>query len=615
MITSVIRHRVADFLKQHAPFDALSQDDLLHLAGSGKVKFHESDEYLFQQGQGKSPFLWVIQQGRVELVEESPTGIHLRDVLGEGDMPGLEGFVAGASRYSARTATDVILYGIATDVFESMVARYPAVQRFLAAQATLSGNLGFHRTSWLEAELPPVEFLRARLVTLPAGVAKAEAASRLIGAGAAVAALVDEVGCPVGTITALELLAAPEGAARLAARPCPPAVSAQLNTRSAVREMLRSRAEEIALTADGTPASRLEAIVTASELALFCGHDPARLLRAIRQAASSAEITPLIRQTIRTVREGVAQPQDIDDCCRIGAEMMAAICHACIRLAENDLIADGIAPSSIPYCWVVFGAAARGDLLDPVLPTLAVLYDDSDEAFQPEDRIYFTALTGGALSWLHACDLADPRWQWPRGAQPGMPISEWKRLYSETIRNPLQHDLYARREFFDVTLISGEASLLSELENHILDELRESEMAIALLANDTLANIPPLTFFRGMVLDMDGVPHDSFDIAASMISPLANAARVLAVAKRRLRPVNTLERLENALVDFPEDGPVLRQAAGAFCIGLYYQSLAGSARIDPAKLGKFDQLLLKTAFASIQRFLEFAVSAFVPSAK
>ena len=71
MKTSVIRQRVADFLRRHAPFDSLEEQDLLELAGSGKVKFHESDEYVYWQGDAKGAFVWMIQQGRVELLEQS----------------------------------------------------------------------------------------------------------------------------------------------------------------------------------------------------------------------------------------------------------------------------------------------------------------------------------------------------------------------------------------------------------------------------------------------------------------------------------------------------------------------------------------------------------------
>src|SRR5262249_59843862 len=112
-----IRHRVADFLKGHAPFDSLTEPDLLDLAGSGKVKFHESEEYVFRQGDSKSDYVWVIQQGRVELLKEATSGEVMCDVFGEGDVLGLERFAGdGTCRCSARTATDVILYGVNADL-------------------------------------------------------------------------------------------------------------------------------------------------------------------------------------------------------------------------------------------------------------------------------------------------------------------------------------------------------------------------------------------------------------------------------------------------------------------------------------------------------------------
>ena len=79
------------------------------------------------------------------------------------------------------------------------------------------------------------------------------------------------------------------GPPRCAGRPSPPAISAQLTTRAAVREMLRAGVEELVITGDGTLDGALESILTASELALFCGHNPVRLVRGIQQAASAAD--------------------------------------------------------------------------------------------------------------------------------------------------------------------------------------------------------------------------------------------------------------------------------------------------------------------------------------
>ena len=54
-------------------------------------------------------------------------------------------------------------------------------------------------------------------------------------------------------------------------------------------------------------------------------------------------------------------------------------------------------------------------------------------------------------------------------------------------------------------------------------------MAIPLLANDTLARLPPLTFFEGLVIELDGAQSDTFDIASVAITPtpvsLASACR------------------------------------------------------------------------------------------
>jgi signal-transduction protein with cAMP-binding, CBS, and nucleotidyltransferase domain len=105
-----------------------------------------------------------------------------------------------------------------------------------------------------------------------------------------------------------------------------------------------------------------------------------------------------------------------------------------------------------------------------------------------------------------------------------------------------------------------------------------------------------------------------FDGVRRCVSPIVDAARVFAVAKQRLGSANTLERLAAAALDFPEGAAIFSEAAVAFRTALYYETRAVESRIDPGKLGKFDQLLLKIAFSSIQRLLEFTTSTFIPTA-
>src|SRR3954466_15626052 len=191
MQTFVIRQRVADFLRKHTPFEVFSEDDLLALAGSGRVLFHESEEYIFRQGEAKGRFLWMIQQGKVELLDEASDGQPVRDVLGEGDLLGMERFAGdGSFLHSARTATDVILYAISAEIFETSMAKYPSVKRYIAAHDSVSGIRGFSRTSWLEARPPPVEFLEARLLRLPESISHEDALLQIIDSKSGLACLV-----------------------------------------------------------------------------------------------------------------------------------------------------------------------------------------------------------------------------------------------------------------------------------------------------------------------------------------------------------------------------------------------------------------------------------------
>jgi signal-transduction protein with cAMP-binding, CBS, and nucleotidyltransferase domain len=565
MNTSVIRYRVADFLKSHAPFDALPGQQLMELAGQGRVKFHEADEYIFRQGQARTPWVWIIQQGRVELVDETAGQSQLRDVLGEGDLIGLERFLAdGSYLSSARTAGDVIVYAIDANAFEDLAARHPAVKRYLAAHYSVFGT-GIGRRSWLDAEAPSLDFLEARKST----------------------------GDSKTGLSFNEL----------------PVIEPSFTTRSAVRKMVSTHSDALAVGAS--------AILTASDLALFCDRNPALLLREIRHASSVAELAPLLRQGSRMVLDGLAHSSDVDDCARIATEIVAASAATCIRFAHQDAVSAGMEPPDARFCWLAFGTMARGEVLKLSPPRIGVVYDDhgddrglADTSATSAASLYFNAVVGQVAAWFSASGMEGEPPLWPEGAHPCMPLSEWKRFFRSTIQKPHEHNLFARRELFDLRELSGDPSLLAELMTDIHQQLEQTNTLIPLLANDTLGHLPPLTVFRGLVLGSDGSERETLDLAEYIVHPISDAARVL-VLGRKGAPINTLERLEAASLDAPGNAPVFRDAADAFRIALYHQSVGGAPFIAVSALGKLDQRVMKTAFSAILRLLELTASKFL----
>ena len=542
MNTSVIRHRVADFLKQYPPFDGLAEADLLEVAGSGRVKYHSTEEFIFRRGEAKGNFIWMIQQGTVHLLRDNPEQGRLHDVLSDGDLIGLD---SGFYLYSARTASDVVLYALDADVFEGLALRYSDVQQYLAAHFGVSASGDDERQSWLDAPAPPEDYLRARL-------AKASSESSF------------------GAIA-----------------------QAGIGTRDAVRVMLNARTEALALTEDGSPASAPVAILRDSDLALFCGQNPVRLRREILESESPGELGTLLELSNRMVRSGLVYPGDVDDCARMGSAMVAATAEACIRLSG--------AGGDAALGWLAFGRLARGEMLRPSSPMIAPVYDDSHPAGERD------AAAERCSAWLEACGLGS-------GTHAGMSLSEWKQFYFQTAADPLACDLFARREFFDVRVLSGEPGLIGQLGAGLAGGLRYDGLLVPLLANDTLAHLPPLTFYRGLVLELDGGERESLDLASSALEPISDAARVFALGHGSLSIASTLERLEATAAWLPQHARILFAAAEAFRIALYHQSMAGIPVIRPASLSKYDQRLLKTAFSSILNLLELTQATFIPTA-
>lgn len=553
MRTNVIRQRVADFLERHAPFDALSPEDRLELAGSGRVKFHESDEYVLRQGEAPGPVVWVIQQGRVELLDEREDGQRLCDVAGEGDILGLERFSGAAEfHYSARTDTDVILYGLAAPLLETLAHAYPPVRRFMQARSSMeSAPATQNRASWLEREPPPLEILCA---------------------------------------------AAPATSA--------PELPAPVLTRAAVRVMLRHRHPEVLVRHDDRAV-----LLHERDLSLFSGHQPVRLLEELRRAGSRGVIQALLTQAARLVEEALAQPRDVDECCLFGGEALAALASSSIRLAAAEIEESGLTRPATPHAWIAFDGSARHDATRPVAPTLAAVYDDTSPDASEMDALYFTALAGQTVAWLDAFGIAGTAW--PAGAQPGMPLSEWLRLYAETIQDPLRHSIWARRGLFDLRFLAGDEAVFTRLREQMSQELSQERMAVALLANDTMNHAPTAALFSGWAVGLEGTRRDRFDIESAVLAPVADAARVYALAHGRVEAVATLDRLAQAALDTPARAPVLREAADAFRIGIYHASHAGQPHLDPTLLDKYEQLLLKTALAAVQRFLAATVEEFV----
>lgn len=631
MKTSVIRYRVADFLREHQPFDVFSMEDLLAFSGTGRVIFHEDDIHLYHKGQAQESNFWVIQQGRVEISDETPMGAQLRDVLGPGDILGLDRYPAAAGYvHTARTATEVILYAFDSEAFEELVARYPEATRYMTAHLSAGARhtkalqapvtrerllSEKEKTVWLNARMKVYEPMTRQAATCGPEQPIRDVARRMREVGREALAVVDSAGLPLGLITRTGLCDRVATGDILVDAPAETIMDCRFHTvapglRSTdyMLQMVRNHCSVLAITSDGSPATALQGIVTEEDVAIDCGRNPIALMRAISTSGTVAELAYLRERARDLVLDGLVGPSVIEWLMQLWSEINREMLERIISIAESELSIAGRPAPDLPYCWMFFGSAGRGEFLSITVPQIGLAFANPSMAETEEVRRYFDTLLAKVTVKLKACGLKVR----PNESTDLRTLDDWKAFFVHRMQDPIGNRVYQAREYFDFQVVKGDPALGAELWDTILQEMENSRSFLPVLANDVIANQPPLTFFEGTVIESDGQLNSTLDLEKTALTPIADAARVLAFGSRDVSSPNTLHRLRRAAGVMPHYASILHDAAEAWRIVGYHHALTGFARQGPydevhqPRLTRFDQRLLKTAFDSTRRFLELA---------
>lgn len=619
MRTSLISYRVADFLKQHPPFQSVRIDELLPLAQSGRVTFHSEDEIVCTQGQPCKPWFWVIQQGSVELIEE-PAGA-IRDLLTVGDIFGADRFAGRENyTYSARTTCDVILYALDLETFAQLRARWLTVDRYVRALLSVQtvpasagqGEVTAH-PAWLPVSALTEAILKAHLVCRSKETSIGEVAAAMLASNCHVAAVTNAAGFPLGIVTDVVLRAAlAEGMTAAMAvgeimQTRFPVAPLGLSLEESILMMLRERESFVVVTNDGSSATPVEGVITETTVQLLSGVSPSLFVRRTKEAESMKELAVLGERVYAFVQ------QHLNEAGAVGwfSEFLTSFLHTLtvriLELCQTQLEREGFRSPSARWCWVFFGAAGRGELLTPVVPTGALVFDDSCSA---EDASWFERLGTRLLEGYAACNLASCNSPVPLPAI-AQSAGAWKATFRKLLEDPLFARIHHWRALFDFQAAAGDSSLAEEIRTDIRHLLTDAPAAIALLGNDCLESFPPLTLFQDLVVEVDGSRRSALNLSTTALEPLADVGRVFALAAGDPVPSGTINRLMQAADHFPEHAALILEAAEAVRVLLLEQCRTGirersdGCLLYPALLSRYEQLLLKSAFRSVVRVMEF----------
>jgi CBS domain-containing protein len=636
MKTSSISLRVADFLKQYPPFEFLGLQDLVQLAGTGRVKFHEEGEHVFDEGEPRGRHFYVIQQGTVNLYTRSAKGGEdLVDVRVEGDLLGIFWLMGEQPyRYTAITASDTLLYALPFEDFLPLVARYPAATRYLVdyfsempvgkgedadGSAHGSGQGLWLQKAGIHQTFEPEDFL-----TCAPGEQVKEVAKKLSRHHQQAAVVTNPQSCPIGIVTEADLCRrvatgqiSPEAPVESLMTSPVRTVGPDLDTGQLLLRMLRHRLRHLCVTQDGTPATPVVGLISERELQMKFGRLPNALGRQILAASDVRALSRLRDRADQLLVEYLESEADMRFLIDFVAEIDGLVLNRALAMAEQILLDRGLEKPDIDFCWLAMHSEGRKERLIRSSQRTALVYADPPVEISRYCRRWFLHLAEEVSHILVGCRFPfDTNGRLASNTEWCQPYTTWKAYYSRWIHEPIESNIVTLTTFFDLRAVGGNPELAEGLRRHIQAEIKESPNFIPLLANDAMANLPPVTIFRDSVMDKAGILWSCIDTKMHALYPLVDVARVFALEYELEDCTNTMERFERMAEVLPEERELFRAASEAVRASLALQSLIGHHRGDngqfirPHELTKSDQEHLKGVFRTIVRLLDFAAAHF-----
>jgi CBS domain-containing protein len=521
--------RIMDFMRQQHPFVLLAEDELERINAASHSRTLAAGESVISQGGTVSGNLYLIADGRVNLVRDGVV-IH---VLEEGDCFGYPSIISQAPPTASAVAeTATSLHCIPAALFTELLGTNPRFAGFfLNSLGERLSRLARGETGSLSGELTtPIGSLDMRpVVRVASGDTVADAARAMSRVREDVAI----VSCdPPGIITdhdfQTKVLAENLGPGttvdQVMTRPVI-TLPGETPVHSALLTMLDERIQHLPVTEEGI----ITGVVSATDLLRHQTRNPLYLMRQLDSLDSPAGLARYSRDAAAMVERLFSGGLKVGQIGRIFSSLNDALIRRLLRLAENEL-----GPPPCPYAWLVFGSEGRME---------QALLTDQDNALayaeeSPEAKEYFARLAERVVNDLIAagfppCPGGCMATNWNKA------LPDWKATVAGWIRQPTPDNLMVSSIFFDFRAVAGTLSM--EPVEELIDSSSANQLFMAHLARVSLRFKPPLGLFRRIQTDEGRV-----DLKKRGIASIVAAARVFALeAGSRSRP--TRERLEAAV--------------------------------------------------------------------
>lgn len=616
---SIELEEIAEFLKQHHPFDLLPDDVIESLPKRLTARYFRAGTKVLSPEQ-QCLHLYIIRTGGTET--RDPNG-QLLARLSEGECFGVRAmFRKGRAANNITTLEDSLCYLLPEKDFHDLAGKYPQFNYFFAQMGGDRLRRGMQMIESRDDD--QLKLMSVKVADLIArDLVSIDRSATILDAGKLMCdervscLLITQNGDEIaGIITDRDLRNRVIAQARSFDEPVtaimtdkPISIHPDDYAFDALLTMTRNNIRHLPVLKDGKAVGMITTNNLLARQSLSAVYMAGKISK-LNDPADMAKVIAQVPELLSHLIEAGATSQNAG---HIVTTLSDAATVRLLQLAEEKF-----GPPPVPYVWMAGGSQGRQEQTAISDQDNCLILDDA--YVDATHGAYFKALAEFVCDGLNDVgyvfcpgDMMAKTTEWRQ------PAKVWQNYFNKWIEQPEPKALMLCSVWFDLRPIHGTKSLFDDLHRIIVSRAKDNRIFQAYLVGNAMTHHVPLGFFKNFVMIRGGEHDSTLDLKHNGVVPIVDLARIHALANG-VDEVNTFDRLR-AVKAFPS---ISTQGASDLLDAFEFISItrlkhqvrqirqghAPDNFLHPESLSAFERTHLKDAFSVIKNLQSALETAF-----
>jgi len=617
---------IVDFLKQYEPFKNVDYADLFEIASHSEIIYLEKNKRLFKINDELHANFYIVNSGVIHLTKIIDAQETLISKCYLGSIFGLRPFFAKNNyALNAIANEDAIVYAIPIILFKPLLTKYSSVLDYFlesfSHQAKSKGenyqNIKAVSESTSDTETTDFSYFQEleydkEPLLVPTTATVSLVAKKMVELQKSCAIVTNNARI-IGLVTdadfrkkiAFGLIQLDADITQLMQTNFV-IVDAAISVAEAQLLLLKNDASHLCVTEDGSENTRIKGIISERDIIKSQSNNPGVLIDEIRNTKNFDEIKYIHSKYLFVIQNSFTKNIPIPHIANTAGEILHSIIQQCIKLALESL---GAPPAR--FVWLALGSQARKEQLVLSDQDNMLIYEDVAPDKHRDVKFYFVQLAKFVIQKMETLGYKPcPNEHLASNIKWCKSLSDFTNLYTNWIKTPGENMSDFSGIFFDYEYIYGETKIKDALEIAIYQSFSNNKLFFDYMGNQLLKTPQPLTFFKKIAVEEQGVHKDLFNIKLKGIQFFVDAARIFALSHNLKGVSNTYLRFKQmAMIDVKNKEKYL-DFAEKYMELVRLRTNEGvlndndGSYINPSKLSKIDKEELKKSLQVIDEIID-----------